>query len=530
MSSIDKRIPITILSGFQGYGKSQAIANILKTKQDSLRTVVLTQSVDKVKSLANANAVKLADEDCVQLKDGCVCCSLRSELIGQIYDIANSGQYDYIIIEASDASDPEELASTMAVEMEDDEEDDDEAEEEDPDADEHERAANEKVKQILKEGGLVKFVKVDSVVSIVNGEKLLDDFHSTEFVGDGEATGDDDEDEEEESTLTDALISHLEFADVVYLNNATKLSADAKQHAHGVVKSLNHRAQVVDVDDAAVQAKDVINAGLFSPEQTFNPQWLKSVKNANGGDSYVNNNGIESFVYRRKVPFHPARLAKIFKDNFHFIQQSDAQDDEWEDQEETEEEDVQDKGKGKAAAVEEKEESAPLDEITTENIVDAVSRKQKGIFAPLLRAKGSFWMASRVAVGGAIQVSGPVLSAASGEMWYSKIPEEDIAQVSPEEQKYIRDVVFDDKFGDRRQEIFVVGGPNFNRKEFEQTLDNALLTDDEFNTYKSIFDKQMGVFDKDEELSKAFDGDSEFVQWADDLIMAMMDAEDSDEE
>lgn len=493
-----------------------------------MKTVVLTQNVDRIKSLANANAVKLAEEDCVQLKDGCVCCSLRSELIGQIYDIAKSGKYDYIIIEASDAADPEELAETVAVEMENDDEDDEEAEEEDAEADEHERAVNEKVKQILKEGGLVKFVKMDAAVTIVNGENLLDDFHSTDFVSDGEKK--DEADEEEESTLTDALISQVEFADIVYLNNASKLSGDAKQHAHGVVKSLNHRAKIVEVDNAAVEAKDVINTGLFNPVQSFNPQWLQSVKNPSGGDSHVNNNGIESFVYRRRVPFHPARLAKLFKESFHFIQQSDAQDDEWEDQEDVEDEGAENKGKGKAAAVEDNEEAAPMDEITTENIVDAISRKQKSIFASLLRAKGSFWVASRVAVGGAIQASGPVLSAASGEMWYTKIPEDEIAQVSPEEQKYIRDVVFDKKFGDRRQEIFIVGGPNFNRKEIEQTLDNALLTDDEFNTYKSIYDKELGVFDKDEELSKAFEGDSEFVQWADDLIMALLDQEDDEDE
>ncbi|TIB09935.1 hypothetical protein E3P92_03326 [Wallemia ichthyophaga] len=522
MSGIDKRIPITIVSGFTGYGKSDAIAHILKSKAADLRTVVLTQNVDRIKNMVESTA------DCVQLKGNCGCCSFRSELTSQIYDIANTGKYDYMLIESSDAADPEELAETVAVEMENDDQDD-EAEEDDAEVDECERVAGEKVKQILKEGGLVKFVKMDTAVTIVDGEKLLNDFHSTEFVGDGEKN--DEDDEEEESTLTDALIAQIEFADIVYLNNASKMSEDAKMHAEGVVKSLNHRATVVQVDNAAVDAKDVIHSGLFNPEQSFNPQWLQSVKNPNGGDSYTNKNDIESFVYRRKVPFHPARLAKLFKESFHFIQQSDAQDaqeDEWEDQEE---EVVEDKGKGKAAAIEEdKEEPAQMDEITTENIVDAIDRKQKSVFASLLRAKGSFWIASRAAVGGAIQASGPVLSAASGEMWYTKIPEDEISQISPDEQKYIKDVVFDEKFGDRRQEIYIVGGPNFNRNEVEQALDSALLTDDEFNTYKSIYDKQMGVFDKDEELSKAFDGDSEFVQWVDDLIMALLDQEEEDEQ
>ncbi|TIB91505.1 hypothetical protein E3Q19_02421 [Wallemia mellicola] len=531
MSGVDKRVPITIVSGFKSNGKSEArlispqVANILKSGSD-LKTVVLTQDVQKIKDLADANAVQLAEDDCIQLKDGCVCCSLRSELMGQVYDLAKSEKYGYIIVEASDAADPEELAETFSAEMEDDEEDDEEADEEGLEIDEHDRIASEKVKQIMKEGGLNKFVKVDSAVTIVNAETVLSDFHSTEFVGDG-SKKDDEEDEEEESTLTDALIAQIEFADAIYLNNASKASAEVKQQAHGVIKALNKRAKVIEIDNSAVEAKDVINAGLFTPVESFNPEWLRAVKNSAGGDSYANNNGIESFVYRRRVPFHPARLAKLFKESFHFIQQSEAQDDEWEDQEEDAEED-EGKGKGKAVA-EAEEEEAPLDEITTENLVDASSRKQKGVFASLLRAKGSFWIASRVAVGGALQSSGPVLSAASGEMWYSKIPEEDLAQVTPDEQKYVREVVFDGKFGDRRQEIFIVGGPNFNRKEIEQTLDAALLTDDEFKTYTSIFDKELGVLEKDEELAKVFEGDSEFVQWADDLIMALLDEEEEDD-
>ena len=505
------------------YSNVLQLNSLVKTSDISKeRLLLLTSKPDQIKSLTG-----LGDSNVKLIEQEVDCCDLQIGLISQLNDLVKSGQYDYVIIEGDDSSDPFDFAEILSLENDDPELEDDD---EDDEHDEPNPELSKKVKEILKNGGLSKLIKIDSTLSVISSGEFFDNFNSIEFVGpkDNDNEG---EDEEDESTLTDALISQIELADYVLLTNVTGDNDKVKS----VVKALNPSATVFDGN---VEAKSVLNTNKFDNDSITEPHWVKVVKNPQGGDSSFEENGVVSFVYRRRQPFHPERLHNLIKSSFHFIQSSEnpEDDEEWED-EEFDEEEQEGKGKGKAAGdgAEEKPKSKSsdfTDEITTENLVEAVEKKkQSSIFNNLLRSKGSFWLDSRNTVGGAWNQSGPVLGAASGELWYNSIPPEDeLKNASEDDITYIKNVAFEKPFGDRRQEIYFVGGPGFNRNEFEKALDGALLTNDEMKSYDNIFNEQLGVFERDEKLSNEFKGDDLYVPWIDSMIMALMDEADEDEE
>lgn len=512
-----KAIPVTLLSGFLGSGKTTLLEHIL-TSSHGLKIAVVINDMSSLNidaALISNHKVTKKEEKLIQLQNGCICCTLRGDLLEELVSLAKSGEFHYIIIESTGISEPMQVAETFTTEFT-------ESLLQQDAADQAAQGINPEETKVLKEiinvGGLNKLASLDTCVTVVDAVNFIANFETTDFLADrfgGNGQG------ETERTITDLMVDQIEFADVIILNKASSVSKTTKQKIEKIIKNLNRVAKIISTDYSKVDLKEIINTGKYDFEKASSSAgWLQSIqemviREGKYGDDLgsrlapkpeTEEYGINNFVYSARRPFHPKRLYETIRDKFMVIEQNAYIDDEQEQAEEDEEEEDDDSDDED----DQEDEDDQGDDFTEQEII---KNKKNSPFGPLLRSKGFIWLASRYIIRGEWSSAGAMLTLKGGIPWFAITGEE----YWPEDPAAValikRD--FQGKFDDRRQELVFIG-LSIDKVELSKALDACLLNDEEWDSFNKIVDSGKNIIDIEKTLQNEYeDGFEDWIKFDD---------------
>ena len=379
------RLPVTVLSGFLGAGKTTMLNHVLRNR-DGMRVAVIVNDMSEInvdaELVQNGDAnLSRTEERLVEMSNGCICCTLREDLLIEVKRLALEGKFDYLLIESTGIYEPLPVAETFTF------------------ADEQGNKLSE-------------LAELDTLVTVVDASHFLELYFSTQSLQELALVSD----ENDRRRLVDLLVEQVEFANVIVINKTDTVAEAQIACLEGILHRLNPEAQLVRSSFGCVPLSRILGTKLFDFEKAAQaPGWLKELRGERTSekDEY----GLSSFFYRARRPFEPQRLADMF--------------------------------------------GRP--------------------FPGVLRAKGTFWLASHPERAWNWSLAGLSFKVDPGKLWMAAFAEDEGGAAFDLFRQTARD--WHPEFGDRKQEIVFIGiDPE--KDELTKALDDCLLTDEELGEWR----------------------------------------------
>ena len=268
-------LPVTVLSGFLGAGKTTVLKHILENRENKKVAVIVNDMSEiNIDSAMVQNEISLSrqEEKLVEMSNGCICCTLREDLLIEVRQLAKDGRFDYLVIESTGISEPLPVAETFTFEDEDG-------------------------------VSLSDISRLDTMVTVVDAVNFLKDYDEAKLLQEtGESLG-----EEDERSIADLLVDQVEFADVLLLSKTDLVTSSQVDRLIAVLKTLNTRAKIIPISHGKVSTSDILDTHLFDFEQAEEaPGWLKEMRGEHIPET--EEYGISSFVFQARKPFNPQKF------------------------------------------------------------------------------------------------------------------------------------------------------------------------------------------------------------------------------